>query len=62
MIRDYISYFDTEDIASYGLPNIIQPANNSILKELNLIEFEDVGSYRYVIQISKFPTFEKLKF
>lgn len=58
MVLDYISYFDTEEIRSIERPNIIEPANNSILQSLDKVVISEVDTYRYVVQISKQPTFE----
>lgn len=60
MLTDFISYFDTEDSASFDLPIILEPENNSIVDGLNKVSIEDVGGYRYVYQISKQPTFENI--
>ena len=58
MLLDYVSYFDTEDSKSIDKPAILEPANNSILQSLNKVIISEVDTYRYVVQISKQPTFE----
>lgn len=58
MILDYVSYFDTEDNKSIDKPNILEPTNNSILQTLDKVVISEVDTYRYVVQISKQPTFE----
>lgn len=62
MLTDYISYFDT---ASYEINrhcDILEPNNNQALERLEKIVVEDLGDVRYIIQISKSPTFETIVF
>lgn len=58
MVLDYISYFDTENSKSIDKPQILEPTNNSILQSLDKVVVSEVDTYRYVVQISKQPTFE----
>lgn len=55
---DYIGYFDTEDFASFGMCSITEPLSNSILPNLTKVIFDDIGSLKYIIQISKVKTFD----
>lgn len=60
MLTDFISTFSTEPHQTFKRCNIIYPVNNTILKSLDKIEVENLGSERYLIQISKIKTFDNV--
>lgn len=60
MRSDFISTFETERFATLPECNILFPENNSIIRILNKVTIEDLGTsaITYILQISRVATFE----
>lgn len=57
-LTNYISFFDTDGFSTLPPCSVALPANNSVIDKLTSIKLEDIGSERYIIQISKNKDFE----
>lgn len=58
MLSSYAKPFDTEGVATLKPCSIINPVDNSVVKDIAFIELEDLKSEKYLIQVSKQKTFE----
>ena len=58
LLADYVSFFDTGSKEYIKPCNILEPLSNSVMETIDKVVLDDLSSSKYIIQISKNPTFE----